>query len=65
MNVLKKVLSWVYDAIKETRMQSWSLLGFFYGWVAYDGQTKIVLGWLTIINFAFWILTMWMDKGEE
>jgi hypothetical protein len=65
MKVIKKFLTWLVEAVKETVNQLFTLLGFFIAWLTLTGSARDIVGaavvWATII----WLITLSLRKDKE
>ena len=62
--MIKKLWSWLIEAIKETLNLSWSLVGLVIATLTLTGSAQQVTGLATIITLAIWLLTISFRKGE-
>jgi hypothetical protein len=65
MNIIKAFLGWVWEAIKESIAQVWTLLGFFIAWLTLTGTAQDVVGLATIAATAIWLITIPLRKEDE
>ena len=64
MKIIKAVLNYFWEAVKESIAQVWTLLGFFIAWLTLTGTAQQVVGIATIIATAIWLLTIPLRKDE-
>ena len=65
MKVIKGFINWLWEAIKESIAQVWTLLGFFIAWLTLTGTAQDVVGVATIAATVIWLLTIPLRKEEE
>ena len=65
MKIIKAFINWVWEAIKESIAQVWTLLGFFIAWLTLTGTAQDVVGLATIIATAIWLITIPLRKDQE
>ena len=64
MKIIKKVLSYVWEVIKESIAQIFTLLGFFIAWLTLTGSAQQVVGVATVIATVIWLATIPLRKEE-
>jgi hypothetical protein len=64
MKVLKKVLNYAWEVIKESIAQIFTLLGFFIAWLTLTGSAQQVVGVATLIATIIWLATIPLRKEE-
>jgi hypothetical protein len=64
MKVLKKVLNYAWEVIKESIAQIFTLLGFFIAWLTLTGSAQQVVGIATLIATVIWLATIPLRKDE-
>ena len=62
--MIKKLWSWLIEAMKETLNLSWTLVGLVIATLTLTGSAQQVTGLATIITLAIWLLTIGFRKGE-
>ena len=62
--MIKKLWSWLVEAIKETLNLSLTLVGLVIATLTLTGSAQQVTGLATIITLAIWLLTIGFRKGE-
>jgi len=65
MKIIKGFLNWLWEAVKESIAQVWTLLGFFIAWLTLTGTAQDVVGIATIIATAIWLITIPLRKEDE
>lgn len=64
MKIIKGFLNWIWEAVKESIAQVWTLLGFFIAWLTLTGTAQQIVGLATIVATAIWLLTIPLRKEE-
>jgi len=64
MKIIKKVLNYIWEVIKESIAQIFTLLGFFIAWLTLTGSAQQVVGWATVIATVRWVATIPVRKEE-
>jgi len=65
MKIIKSFFNWLWEAIKESIAQLWTLLGFFIAWLTLTGTAQDVVAIATIAVTAIWLITIPLRKEEE
>lgn len=65
MKIIKGFINWLWEAIKGSIAQVWTLLGFFIAWLTLTGTAQDVVGVATIAATVIWLLTIPLRKEEE
>ena len=65
MKIIKGFFNWVWEAIKESIAQLWTLLGFFIAWLTLTGTAQDVVGLATVAVTVIWLITIPLRKDEE
>jgi len=65
MKIIKGFFNWIWEAIKESIAQLWTLLGFFIAWLTLTGTAQDVVGVATIAVTVIWLITIPLRKDEE
>ena len=65
MKMIKGLLNWVGEAIKESIAQVWTILGFFIAWLTLTGTAQDVVGIATIGATILWLITIPLRKEGE
>ena len=64
MKLIKGFFNWIWEAIKESIAQVWTLLGFFIAWLTLTGTAQDVVGIATIAATIIWLVTIPLRKEE-
>ena len=56
--MIKKLWSWLIEAIKETLNLSWTLVGLVIATLTLTGSAQQITGLATIITLVIWLLTI-------
>lgn len=64
MKIIKGFFNWVWEAIKESIAQLWTLLGFFIAWLTLTGTAQQVVGAATVAVTVIWLITIPLRKDE-
>lgn len=64
MKFIKKIFTWLYDILKETIAQTFTLLGFFIAWLTLTGTAKDIVGIAIIGSTILWLLTLGLRKDK-
>ena len=65
MKYIKKLFNWLYEMLKETIAQTFTLLGFFIAWLTLTGTAKDIVGVAIIISTVLWLLTIGLRKDSD
>lgn len=65
MKIIKGFFNWIWEAIKESIAQLWTLLGFFIAWLTLTGTAQDVVGIATVAVTIIWLITIPLRKDEE
>ncbi len=65
MKIIKGFFNWMWEAIKESIAQVWTLLGFFIAWLTLTGTAQDVVGLATIAATVIWLITIPLRKEDE
>jgi hypothetical protein len=65
MKLIKGFFNWIWEAIKESIAQVWTLLGFFIAWLTLTGTAQDVVGVATIAATVIWLVTIPLRKEDE
>ena len=60
--MIKKLWSWVVEAIKETLNLSWTLVGLIIATLTLTGSARQITGLATIITLGIWLITIKFRK---
>lgn len=64
MKIIKAVLNYFWEAVKESIAQVWTLLGFFIAWLTLTGTAQQVVGIATVAATILWLITIPLRKEE-
>ena len=64
MKIIKGVLNYIWEVIKESIAQIFTLLGFFIAWLTLTGSAQQVVGVATVIATIIWLATIPLRKEE-
>jgi hypothetical protein len=65
MKIIKGFFNWIWEAVKESIAQVWTLLGFFIAWLTLTGTAQDVVGLATIAATVIWLITIPLRKEDE
>ena len=65
MKIIKGFINWIWEAVKESIAQVWTLLGFFIAWLTLTGTAQDVVGIATILATIIWLVTIPLRKEED
>ena len=65
MKIIKGFINWIWEAVKESIAQVWTLLGFFIAWLTLTGTAQQVVGVATLISIALWLITIPLREEKE
>ena len=65
MKIIKALFKYIWEVIKESIAQIFTLLGFFIAWLTLTGSTQQVVGVSTVIATAIWLLTIPLRKDDK
>jgi hypothetical protein len=65
MKIIKAIFNYIWEVIKESIAQIFTLLGFFIAWLTLTGSAQQVVGMATLIATAIWLLTIPLRKDGE
>lgn len=64
MKILKGVLKYALEVVKESIAQIFTLLGFFIAWLTLTGTAQQVVGVATVISTLIWLATIPLRKED-
>jgi hypothetical protein len=64
MKIIKAIFKYIWEVIKESIAQVFTLLGFFIAWLTLTGSAQQVVGVATLAATAIWLLTIPLRKEE-
>jgi hypothetical protein len=65
VKIIKGFFNWIWEAIKESIAQVWTLLGFFIAWLTLTGTAQDVVGLATVAATVIWLVTIPLRKEDE
>ena len=65
MKIIKALFKYIWEVIKESIAQIFTLLGFFIAWLTLTGSAQQVVGVATVIATAIWLLTIPLRKDYK
>ena len=60
--MIKNILKWIREAIKETLNLSWTLVGLIIATLTLTGSAQTITGLATITTLIIWLLTISFRK---
>jgi hypothetical protein len=64
MKIIKAILNYFWEVIKESIAQIFTLLGFFIAWLTLTGTAQQVVGIATVAATVIWLATIPLRKEE-
>jgi len=64
MKIVKAIFKYIWEVIKESIAQIFTLLGFFIAWLTLTGSAQQVVGVATLAATAIWLLTIPLRKED-
>lgn len=64
MKILKSIGKWLWEVVKESIAQIFTLLGFFIAWLTLTGTARDVVGVAIVVATALWLLTIPLRKED-
>ena len=64
MKIVKAIVNYIWEVIKESIAQIFTLLGFFIAWLTLTGTAQQVVGVATIASTVIWLATIPLRKEE-
>jgi len=64
MKIIKGILNYLWEAVKESIAQVWTLLGFFIAWLTLTGTAQQVVGVATVVATFIWLATIPLRKED-
>ena len=64
MKILKAILKYTMEVIKESIAQIFTILGFFIAWLTMTGTAQQLTGLATVIAIVIWLATIPLRKEE-
>ena len=64
MKIVKAIVNYIWEVIKESIAQIFTLLGFFIAWLTLTGTAQQVVGIATVASTLIWLATIPLRKEE-
>lgn len=64
MKVIKGVIKYLGEVVKESIAQIFTLLGFFIAWLTLTGTARDIVGIATLAATVIWLLTIPLRKED-
>ena len=64
MKIIKALFKYIWEVVKESIAQIFTLLGFFIAWLTLTGSAQQVVGVATLVATAIWLLTIPLRKED-
>ena len=64
MKIIKAIFKYIWEVIKESIAQVFTLLGFFIAWLTLTGSAQQVVGVATLVATAIWLSTIPLRKED-
>lgn len=64
MKVVKAILNYILEVVKESIAQIFTILGFFIAWLTMTGTAQQLTGIATVMALAIWLATIPLRKEE-
>jgi len=64
MKLVKGIIKYAWEVVKESIAQIFTLLGFFIAWLTLTGTAQQVVGVATLICTVIWLATIPLRKEE-
>ena len=58
MKLIKSIINWLWEVVKESIAQIFTLLGFFIAWLTLTGTARDVVGVAIVFSTIVWLLTI-------
>jgi len=52
------IIKWLWDVVKESIAQIFTLLGFFIAWFTLTGTAQDIVGIAIVVSTIIWLLTI-------
>lgn len=62
MKLVKAVGKWLWEVVKESIAQIFTLLGFFIAWLTLTGTARDVVGIAVVVATVVWLATINLRK---
>jgi hypothetical protein len=64
MKFIKGILNYLFEVLKESIAQIFTLLGFFIAWLTLTGTAQEVVGIATVLATIIWLATIPLRKEK-
>jgi hypothetical protein len=64
MKIAKAILNYVWEVVKESIAQIFTILGFFIAWLTMTGTAQQLTGIATVVAIVIWLATIPLRKEE-
>ena len=64
MKIIKAIVNYTWEVVKESIAQIFTLLGFFIAWLTLTGTAQQVVGVATVVATVIWLATIPLRKEE-
>ena len=62
MKIIKNIIQYTWEVVKESIAQIFTLLGFFIAWLTLTGSAQQVVGIAIVISTVIWLATIPLRK---
>lgn len=64
MKIIKGIINYFWEVVKESIAQIFTLLGFFVAWLTLTGSARDIVGVATLAATVIWLLTIPLRKED-
>ena len=64
MKIAKAILNYVWEVVKESIAQIFTILGFFIAWLTMTGTAQQLTGLATVVAIVIWLATIPLRKED-
>jgi len=64
MKIAKAILNYVWEVVKESIAQIFTILGFFIAWLTMTGSAQQLTGIATLVALIIWLATIPLRKED-
>ena len=64
MKIIKALFKYIWEVIKESIAQIFTLLGFFIAWLTLTGSARDIVGIAVLITTVIWLVTIPLRKED-
>lgn len=64
MKIAKAILNYVWEVVKESIAQIFTILGFFIAWLTMTGTAQQLTGIATVVAIVIWLATIPLRKED-